>query len=226
MWMRGKMEELGVLEYLVFDLDETIYPRSSGLMQAMGERISAYMIERLGMDPAVVPALRRTYWHEYGTTSRGLQLLHDIDVQDYMEYVHDLPLRDYIGPNLALGEMLGTLPQRKVVFTNATAAHAHAVLDVVGIASHFEAVYDAFFVGNESKPAPGAYRRLLSALEVSGAKCMMIEDTARNLRPARALGMVTVLIDAAPEKDLGGVDYVIDDIVELGRIVEQIGTKR
>ena len=48
-----------MLEVLVFDLDETMYPRRSGLMQAISGRISAYMIERMGMDPDIVPSLRR-----------------------------------------------------------------------------------------------------------------------------------------------------------------------
>ena len=219
------MKGVTVLTCLVFDLDETIYPRSSGLMQAISDRISAYMIERLRMDPEVVPQLRRKYWAEYGTTSRGLQILHGIDVEDYMAYVHDLPLRDHIAPDPQLDATLGSLPQRKVIFTNASADHARAVLEVVGVAHHFEAVYDAFFAENESKPALGAYRRLIAALGLPASSCMMIEDAARNLRPAKSLGMRTVLVDPPPEADLEGVDYVIDRAADIGRIVERIHHK-
>jgi putative hydrolase of the HAD superfamily len=211
-----------VLNTLIFDLDETIYPRDSGLMQAISQRINLYMIEKLGMDPETVSQLRREYWHKYGTTSRGLQLLHDIDVDDYMAFVHDAPLGDYIAPNPELDAALASLPQRKVIFTNATAAHAHAVLDVVGVRHHFEATYDAFFAENESKPAPGSYRRLLDALGVGGEVCLMVEDAARNLRPARALGMVTVLVAPPAGADREGVDYVIDRIADIGRVVREV----
>ena len=211
-----------MLQYLVFDLDETIYPRDSGLMQEISRRINLYMIAKLGMDPASVSRLRREYWDKYGTTSRGLQLLHDIDVEEYMAFVHDAPLHDYIAPDPELDAALASLPQRKVIFTNATAAHARAVLDVVGVAHHFEATYDAFFVENESKPAPGAYRRLLSALGVGGEACLMIEDTVRNLRPAKAVGMATVLVSPPPGADVQGADYVIDRIADIGRVVKEV----
>jgi putative hydrolase of the HAD superfamily len=211
-----------MLKCLVFDLDETIYPRQSGLMQAISERISAYMVERLRMDPQVVPHLRRAYWEEYGTTSRGLQLLHGIDVDDYMHFVHDIPLADYIGPDPVLNAALSGLSQRKVIFTNATADHARAVLEIVGVGQHFEAIYDAYFAENESKPAPGAYRRLLRAIGLPGRACLMVEDSARNLRPAKSLGMVTVLVDPPSPTETDGADYVIAKAAEIGDVVRRV----
>ena len=191
-------------------------------MQAISERISLYMIERMGMDPEVVPGLRRAYWEQYGTTSRGLQAVHGLDVEEYMDYVHDLPLNQYIYPDPAFAAALDALPQLKVVFTNATVDHARAVLDVVGVSHHFDEIYDAFFLRNEGKPAPGGYRRLLEALDVEGAHCLFAEDSARNLRPAKALGMVTVLVDPRPGDDVDGTDYVIERIADIGRVVREI----
>lgn len=211
-----------MLSHLIFDLDETIYPRSCGLMRAVSERISRYMIERMGMDPEVVPRLRREYWQTYGTTSRGLQLLHGLDVHDYMHFVHDLPVAEYVAPDSVLDAALASLVQRKVIFTNATAAHAQAVLQAMAIAHHFDAVYDVFFARHESKPAVGAYRQLLAELGVEGGCCLMVEDMARNLRPAKALGMVTVLVDPAPDADLEGVDYVMARVSDVAQVVAQI----
>jgi putative hydrolase of the HAD superfamily len=211
-----------VLEVLVFDLDETMYPRRSGLMQAISGRISAYMIERMGMDPDIVPSLRRQYWEQYGTTSRGLQLLHGLDVADYMHYVHDLPLDEYIQADPELDGVLAALPQQKVIFTNASATHARAVLSALGVAHHFARIYDAFFAGNRGKPAMGGYERLLGELRVPGTVCLMADDTVRNLRPAKSLGMVTVLVGPQPGTDRDGVDYVVDAVIEVGRIVEAI----
>lgn len=212
-----------MLSHLVFDCDDTLYPRGSGLMQAISERISQYMIEHMGMDPEIVPGLRRVYWEQYGTTSRGLQAVYGLDVNEYMHYVHNLPLQEYIRPDPALDAVLDALPQRKVVFTNATVEHAHAVLDVVGVRRHFEGIYDAFFLQNEGKPAPGGYRRLLDTLGVEGENCLFAEDSARNLRPAKSLGMVTVLVDPPPGGDMDGADYVIERIADIGRVVEKVG---
>ena len=210
-----------MLTHLIFDCDDTLYPRGSGLMQAISERISLYMIERMAMDPEIVPRLRREYWLEYGTTSRGLQLLHDLDLEDYMHYVHDLPLEQYIRPDPVLDAALASLPQRNVVFTNATAEHARAVLGVVGVSHHFERIYDAFFLENQGKQAPGGYQRLLDSLGIRGENCLFAEDSARNLWPARALGMVTVLVDPR-DGDLDGADYVIDRIAEIADVVEKV----
>ena len=211
-----------MLEVLLFDLDETIYPRASGLMKAISSRISQYMIERMGMDPEIVTHLRRMYWEKYGTTSRGLQMNHGLDVPDYMQFVHDVPLEDYIGPNPALDAALAALPQRKVIFTSATAEHARGVLQVIGVDAHFDAVYDAMYAGNEVKPAPGVYRRLLDDLGASGTDCLMVEDTARNLAPAKSLGMITVLVDPPAEANVEGVDYVIDEVADIGRVVREV----
>jgi putative hydrolase of the HAD superfamily len=177
------------------------------------------MIERMGMDPDIVPNLRRQYWTNYGTTSRGLELLHDLDVEDYMQFVHDLELSEYIGPNPALDVVLSAMPQTKIIFTNATAEHAEAVLKVVGVRRHFSAIYDAFFCENEAKPAESAYRRLLTHLGAAGSRCIMVEDTARNLRPAKALGMTTVLVDPPVGADVDGADHIIQEVAEIGDIV-------
>lgn len=211
-----------MLDVLVFDLDETMYPRQSGLMRAISERIGMYMIERMGMDPVLVPRLRRQYVEQYGTTSRGLQLLHGLDVEEYMEYVHDLPLHEYITANAELDQVLGALPQKKVIFTNASAGHARAVLRALGVAQHFTHIYDALFAGNQGKPAMPSYERMLAALGVPGQACLMADDMARNLRPAKQLGMVTVLVDPQAGSDTDGADHVVESVVEVGHVVRAI----
>jgi FMN phosphatase YigB (HAD superfamily) len=36
------------LRYLILDLDDTLYPRRSGVMDLVNQRIGRYMVERLG----------------------------------------------------------------------------------------------------------------------------------------------------------------------------------
>jgi putative hydrolase of the HAD superfamily len=211
-----------LLTHLVFDLDQTIYPRHTGLMQAIGDRIMMYMIDRMGMDPQIVPELRHRYWKQYGTTSRGLAARHELDVDDYMDYVHDVPLQEYIGPDPELDAVLGRLSQRKVIFTNATVAHARAVLGVMRLAHHFEQVYDVYFCGNEGKPALSAYQRLLDALGVAAENCLLVEDSIANLKPAQLLGMTTVLVDPPTGGELCGADYVISRVTEVAEIVREL----
>jgi len=91
---------------------------------------------------------------------RGLIADFDINQIDYLDYVHDVPLRDHIDPNPVLREMLLNLPQRKLIFTNADAAHAKRVLDVLDLTDCFEKIIDIHIMHPYCKPLPQAYRSL------------------------------------------------------------------
>jgi putative hydrolase of the HAD superfamily len=62
---------------------------------------------------------------------------------------------------------------------------------------------------------------MLAQLDAQGSECIMVEDSARNLRPAKALGMTTVLVDAEPEED-GIVDFVVGSVLEVGQVVGEL----
>jgi putative hydrolase of the HAD superfamily len=214
------------LRYILFDLDETLYPTRSGLMARIGRLMGRYMEERLGMSPAEVPSLRRHYYHTYGTTMRGLQIHHGIDPEDYLAYVHDLPLEDYIGPNDTLDGVLAEIAIEKAVFTNASKEHARRVLKVLGIERHFNRVIDVRDLGYIGKPDPKAYRRALEILGAGGDECLLVDDNVRNLEPAKKLGMITVLVSnentelrqVQPEH----ADFVIGEVAEIGEVVRSL----
>jgi len=214
------------LKYILFDLDETLYPTRSGLMAEIGRLMSRYMEERLGMSPTEVPALREFYYRTYGTTMRGLQIHHGIDPEDYLAYVHKVPLEDYIGPNGELNRVLAEIEAEKVVFTNASAEHARHVLAILGVERHFNCIIDVRALGYMSKPNPEAYRRALEILGVEGNECLIIDDRVRNLAPAKELGMITVLVGndrAASRQDPSqDVDFVIGEVAEIGEVMRRL----
>jgi putative hydrolase of the HAD superfamily len=207
------------LKFIIFDLDETLYPRSNGLMREIGRRIQTWLCDHMGLtwDEAVL--LRDRYYRRYGTTLGGLVAEHEIDAQAYLAFVHDIPLEDYIHPNPALGAMLDGIPLRKVVYTNASADHGWRVLNVLGVADYFERVIGIEEVGLRNKPRQDAYEQVLVLLDAWGPECIMVEDSARNLRPAKALGMTTVLIDAIPD---WSVNYVVRDVLQVGQVVSEL----
>ena len=110
-----------MLRVILFDLDDTLYARSCGLWPAIGQRINDYMMERLSLPPEVAIAMRQVYLDKYGTTLNGLRAEFGIDTEDYLAYVHDLPLERYLEPSRDLDQMLARLPLRKVIFTNSDA---------------------------------------------------------------------------------------------------------
>ncbi|MGA9350320.1 MAG: pyrimidine 5'-nucleotidase [Anaerolineae bacterium] len=214
------------LKYILFDLDETLYPTRSGLMAEIGRLMSRYMEERLGMSPTEVPALREFYYRTYGTTMRGLQIHHGIDPEDYLAYVHKVPLEDYIGPNDELDRVLAEIEAEKVVFTNASAEHARHVLAILGVERHFNCIIDVRALGYMSKPNPEAYRRALEILGVEGNECLIIDDRVRNLAPAKELGMITVLVsneESAPQQAQSkDVDFIIGKVAEIGEVMRRL----
>src|SRR5688572_30235354 len=127
---------------IFFDLDDTLYPSSTGLWPAIKDRMNLYMCERLGIPEKDVPQLREQYFKMYGTTLRGLQERHHVDMQDFLAFVHDLPLIDYLKPDPTVRDIIASLPTRNLIFTNADANHARRVLTALKLDDLFETIVD------------------------------------------------------------------------------------
>lgn len=211
------------LKNVLFDLDETMYPTETGVMELMGERIHEYMSLRLGIHPDEVSDIRSAYYEQYGTTGRGLYLHYDMDVRDYFEFVHELPLDDLLEPDPRLDEMLGSLDLQKVIFTNATAEHAERVLRILQVEQHFDRIVGIEEMEYLPKPDIRAYQRTLALLEVRADECLLIDDRVRNLEPGRRLGMTTVLVGGPTTDD--GADFVIEEVVQLGGLMKEIRSR-
>lgn len=179
---------------LFFDLDDTLYPSSTGLWIAIKERMNLYMRERMGIPETDVPALREQYFKMYGTTLRGLQARHNVDVEDYLAFVHDLPLQDYLRPNPIQREILASLPNRKLIFTNADVPHARRVLAALQLDDLFDAIVDVNAVAPYCKPMPESFAIAQElANEPDPRKCVVIDDLPRTTRAALEAGMASLL---------------------------------
>lgn len=180
---------------IFFDLDDTLYPRDSGVWLAVRQRIELYMQERVGIPKRKISALRHHYLTTYGSSLRGLMHHYHVDPDDYLLYVHDVPIEEMIRPSGRLARMLGQLPQRKWIFTNASLAHARRVLAALGISSHFDGILDVKAMGFASKPEAASYE---SAFTKAGleqpATAVFVDDHSVNLEPAKGLGSATVLV--------------------------------
>ena len=202
------------LTTLLFDLDDTLYPPSSGVWQAIGERINRFMAQRVGIPAERVAAVREQYFAAFGTTLNGLRANHGVDPEEYLAFVHDIPLDRLLAEDLQLQAMLARLPQRKVIFSNADRAHADRVLERLGVAHNFVQIIDIHSLGFINKPEPEAYQRALELLgTVTAQECAIIDDQLRNLLPPKALGMRTVWVH--PTGGEPGADFHIRSILDL-----------
>jgi putative hydrolase of the HAD superfamily len=203
----------------VFDMDDTLYPREQGLMSLVQARINAYVVEAVGMAPEEAGLLQRQFLDEHGTTLAGLMANYTIDSDDFLEVVHDVPL-DGVEPNPRLAEQLMRLPGKRYVFTNGARGYAHRVLDRIGIAQCFDGVFAIEDGDLTPKPAPSAFRRVIERFGFEPRSACFFEDTPKNLEPAKAMGMATVLIGDGHGKPLGDhidhiAPYLLDFLTDL-----------
>jgi putative hydrolase of the HAD superfamily len=210
------------LSAVLFDLDNTIYPASSGVMKGVDVRITEYVRDLLGIEIEQAQELRRHYYLTYGTTLNGLQRHHSVDAEHYLGYVHDLAIESFLTSDAELDHLLSELAATKAIFTNSPAEYARRVLRAMGIERHFAHVFDIRYSGFRPKPDPAVYRSVLDTLEVDGAAAILVEDTAKNLPPAHALGITTILVGEPSEADVALADHVVPDVLAAVRIALEI----
>lgn len=180
---------------IFLDLDETIYPSSSGLWEAIRERLDIFLHDQMKFSWEEIPELRRSLFAEYGTTLRGLQALYKIDELEYLAFVHDVPLENYLKPDQNLRDTLLNFPQHKFIFTNADANHARRVLEIMNLTDCVDGIIDILDIAPYCKPMPESFHIALKcAGEKDPAACIMVDDTVNNLSAARKIGFYTVRV--------------------------------
>ena len=212
-------------QYWIFDLDNTLYPASSDLFSQIDRRMGHFLERRFGLDPTAAKKLQKSMFHRYGTTLRGLMIEHDVPPGEYLDFVHDIDLSP-IARNRRLEQALGRLPGQLYVFTNGTTAHAERVLERLGIGRRFTAIFDIAAADYVPKPAPEPYENLVARHRITPAASVMVEDMAVNLKPAREMGMTTVLVPGRKEWSPGQdqhehVEHYAEDLtIWLESVVE------
>jgi putative hydrolase of the HAD superfamily len=199
----------------IFDLDNTLYPASADLFARIDARIGAYVARLLDVDAVEARRVQKAYFHGHGTTLAGLMAEHDVDPHDFLRDVHDIEM-DVLTHDAPLAAALARLPGRKLVFTNGDKPYALKVLDRLGLGGSFEGVHDIVAMDLVPKPAASAYQGLCDAWGIDPTASLFVEDMARNLRPAKAIGMTTVWVDngseQSPDPDRSFIDYTIPSL--------------
>ena len=186
-------DDLRHIETWVFDLDNTLYPATAFLFSQIDVRMKVFIAKLLSVDEEEAFRIQKTYYRAHGTTLRGLMLNHDVDPDEFLEFVHDID-HSVLSPDPDLGAAISRLPGRKLIYTNGSLSHAISVLGALGIDSHFEAIFDIRAGDYIPKPDPASYERFFKRHLLEPATAIMFEDSEKNLKPAAEMGMVTVLI--------------------------------
>jgi len=202
---------------ILIDCDDTLYPQSSGTWEMVRVRINQFMRQEMHLSEDEANALRARLFRQYGTTLRGLQIEYSVDSDAYLNYVHDVPLETVIQPNPELGLILSKLPQQKWVFTNASSTHAQRVLDLLGVASHFEGIVDIYAITPHCKPEVEAFHRAVDIIDEKPEHCLLLDDSPPNLDTAQSLGMQTVSIGTRRHEPSPHINTIqeLDQVLDL-----------
>jgi putative hydrolase of the HAD superfamily len=177
----------------LFDLDNTLYPARCNLFAQIDVRIGRYIADLLKMSPEEARVVQKQYWRDHGTSMRGMMTLHGVDPRQYLDYVHDI---DYspVPPAPELERALTALPGRKLIFTAGDVPHAEKVMARLGVAHHFEAIFDIVAGDYWPKPHQQIYDKLVKRHNVDPTRAAFCDDISINLKPAHAMGMRTVWV--------------------------------
>ncbi|MAZ99396.1 MAG: pyrimidine 5'-nucleotidase [Rhodospirillaceae bacterium] len=200
----------------IFDLDNTLYPEDTNLFARVSKRMTVFIQKEFNLEEEPARDLQRKMFKQYGTTMRGLMTEYDMDPENFLHFVHDIDVSD-MQVDMELKDLLGKLPGRRFIYTNGSVAHAKNITSQLGIENLFEDVFDIVASNFLPKPAPQPYDDMVIKFSADPTRSVMIEDMAKNLRPAADLGMMTVWLrhnkDWSSEDSEGDhIHYAIDDL--------------
>ena len=180
----------------LFDLDNTLHDCSRGIFKAIDGAMAHAVASTLQLDADAANTLRKTYWQRYGATVIGMVRHHGVDAQHFLALSHNFEIAPLVHAENGLDHKLRQLKGRKILLTNAPLAYAREVLKTLGILHHFEHLWaiDHMTTHGQMRPKPSValMRQVLARLAVPAHQVVLVEDTLRNLKSARQVGMRTV----------------------------------
>lgn len=209
-----------MIQTLLLDLDNTIYPASSGVAAELSRLINLYTARHLGVSEEEALVQRRGKFHEYGTTMKWLQQEHGLkDYEDFFKKVHPPRIEDFLTPDPRVAETLKAITLPMAIFTNAPEEHARRVTDFYGITEMFARFFDIRYHQLKGKPHRECYQRVLNALDWQPETTLLVDDQTLYLAGFREMGGQTLLIreaEPAVSAPADGAEYPeIRHITEL-----------
>jgi len=185
------MKEFKNINNFIFDCDGVLYTDLKSVFGQVSERMTKYISEKLNLDLKEAKELQTNYFHKYNTSLNGLMIHHKINPKDFLGYVHKIDL-NFLEKDIILREELIKLKAKKFVFTNGSHEHIINITKHLGINDLFDGAFDITDGNFIPKPSIKPYEKLIKKFDINPEETVFIEDIAKNLEPAKKLGMKTV----------------------------------
>ena len=215
------MKVFQLIKFWVFDLDNTLYSGKTKVFEQVDKKMTKYISEKLKVNIKEAKKIQKKYFYKYNTTLNGMIKNHKINAEEFLEFVHDIDI-DFLKKDSLLSEELKKLDGKKIIFTNGSKKHAQNVIKKIGIDQYFDGIFDIVDSEFIPKPAIEPYKRLVEKHKIDPKLCVLVEDIARNLKPAYEMGMKTVWIEndepwAKKFSDSSFVNYKTNNLSEFLR---------
>ena len=220
------MRELKDIKYWLFDLDNTLYSGATKVFDQVDKRMSDYISSKLNISREEAKKIQKNYFVEYNTTLNGMIKNHKIDANEFLEFVHDIDL-NFLKEDKLLGEEIGKINGKKIIFTNGSRKHAKNVIKRLGIDRHFDGIFDIVSADFIPKPSIKTYKKIIEKFKIEPQYSIFIEDIARNLKPAYELGMKTVWIinDEPWAAEFSDSDFINYKTKKLSMFLKEVNDK-
>jgi putative hydrolase of the HAD superfamily len=177
------------ITYLLFDLDETLYPSSSGMVGEISRRMTSYVSQYLKVDEDRAARLRSELSQKHGTTLTGLMTEHNFtDPEAYLEFAHPTDVGRYLHKDPELASALRSIALPKSILTNAPQEHALRILEYLEIPHLFERIFDIRTNDFRGKPAKEVYHHVLSELDRKASEVLFIDNRIDYLLSYQEIG--------------------------------------
>ena len=213
------MKSLKSIKYWLFDLDNTLYSGKTKVFEQVDKRMSKYISEKLNVRIEEAKEIQKSYFYQYNTTLNGMIKNHNINANEFLDYVHDINV-DFLKKDVQLSRELEKLNGKKIIFTNGSRNHAINITKRIGVEQYFDDIFDITDAGFIPKPSIEPYKKLVEKHKIDPKLSVFIEDIARNLKPAYEMGMKTVWIEndepwAKKYSDSEFINYKTNNLAEF-----------
>ena len=181
-------------KFWLFDLDNTIYSPNTKIFDEIDNRMKKYISKLLKISESEAFKIQKLYYKEFGTTLSGLIKNHNVNADEFLDYVHKVDLKN-LTESKDLKKSIAQLGGKKIIYTNGDLKHAENVLNKLNILDLFDDIFDIKKSSLIPKPNKESLESLINFYNLNPRETVYFEDIEINLKNAYDFGITTFLID-------------------------------